>query len=286
MNYNIQEYKSTKFPNLLTELADPPKKLYSIGCDLKDITNPVAVVGSRKPTQYGKDMTYRLAYDLAKVGCTVISGLALGIDSIAHRAVLDAGGKTIAVLANGLDRIYPACHTQLAKEIINNNGAIVSENPKGASTLKYHFLARNRIISGLSLGTIITEATQKSGSLTTARMALEQNRVVMAVPGNATSPLSVGTNNLIRMGASLVSTADDIIEALGLLVTLPTANKKIIADSPDEGMIIKILLDRPRDADELSKMVEFDIAWVNRVLTMLEIKGVVACAGGGKWILR
>lgn len=285
MNYNILEYKYPDYSKLLTEIPDPPKILYGVGRGLTDVTNPVAIVGARKATKYGRDITYQLAYDLAKAGCTIISGLALGIDSMAHKGAIDAGGKTIAVLANGLDRIYPACHTQLAKEIINQGGAIVSENPKGTQTLKHHFLARNRIISGLAVGIIVTEAAQKSGSLTTARFALEQNRAVMSVPGNITSPLSAGANNLIRIGATLVSNSEDVTQTLGFSVA-NISKERAMADNPEEAMVIKLLIDQARDVDELSQLLESDITLVNNILTMLEIKGVVSCIGGGKWALR
>ena len=190
-----------KYPKLLKEIYDPPKCLYTIG-NIEIFNNlSIAIVGCRDATDYGRKATKYFAYNLAKENVTIISGLAKGIDSFAHIGTLQAKGKTIAVVGNGLDIIYPKENEQLAKEIIKNGGAIISEYPIGTQPKKEHFPARNRIISGLSTGVIVVEAKEKSGALITADFAVEQGRNVYAVPGNINSLNSVGTNNLIKDGA-------------------------------------------------------------------------------------
>jgi DNA processing protein len=201
------------FPTQLREISSSPKELFVLG-ELP--TRPaIAIVGSRKPTAYGKEVTYQLAFELARAGIVIISGLALGLDTIAHQAALDAGGQTVAVLAHGLDQIYPSSNRNLALDILKHRGALVSDYPVKTPSLPQHFAARNRIISGLSLGTIVTEAASSSGSLITANFALDQNRVVMAVPGNITSLASAGPNNLLRAGAVPVTSASDVLAAIG-----------------------------------------------------------------------
>lgn len=205
--------ESKEYPEQLREIYDAPLKLYILG-NKEILKKPgIAIVGSRKATEYGKKVALQFSKDLSKSGINIISGLALGIDTCAHLGTLypDNIGKTIAVLGSGLDEIYPKQNIELAKQIINCGGCIISEYPLGTKPEKLHFPQRNRIISGLSKGILIIEASEKSGSLITADFALEQGREVFAVPGNISSPTSVGTNNLIKQGAKLVTSYEDIL---------------------------------------------------------------------------
>ncbi len=208
--------KNKRFEGLtsLDQLAQPVASLFYSGDFIPLLDKPrIAIVGSRKLSQYGREVTYKLAYDLAKQGIVIVSGLALGIDSVAHRAALDAGGQTIAVLPSGLDNIYPSSHKDLGIEIVSKGGALVTEYPENRGTpLKYQFIARNRIIAALSQGILITEAASKSGSLHTANFGLELGLDIFAVPGNITSSNSEGTNKLIKDGAALITSAQDIVE--------------------------------------------------------------------------
>lgn len=275
---------SKVYPALLSEIANPPQKLYYLG-NLPGEHPCVGIVGSRKATAYGKEGTHRLAYDLASCGITIISGLALGIDSIAHQAALEAGGKTIGVLACGLNEIYPASNRDLAKRILAKGGALLSEHPVGTPPLKHHFPARNRIISGLSLAVIITEAAAESGSLITGGFALEQDRLVMAVPGNITSASSAGTNNLLKAGAMAVTEARDVLTALDLEV--PELKAKIAKPaSKEEAVILELLAEEITDAEELIGKSGWDTAKFNQVITLMEISGKVRNLGAGKWISR
>lgn len=202
-----------QYPALLKELWPQPPRLSYRGGVIPEDRAAVAIVGTRTPSYYGIAMAEQLAADLAGAGITIISGLARGIDSVAHRAALQAGGRTIAVLGSGLDRIYPPEHAALA-EAIARQGAVLSEFPPATEALPRHFPQRNRLISGLSLGVIVVEATERSGSLITAEWAAEQNRLVFAVPGNVLSASFRGTHQLIRDGAILIERAQDVLEAL------------------------------------------------------------------------
>ncbi|MEX0668593.1 MAG: DNA-processing protein DprA [Candidatus Saccharimonadales bacterium] len=204
---------SSNYPKLLKEIATPPKQLYIKGSLRNDIPL-IAVIGSRKHSSYGQKMAEELSRELVAAGFGIVSGLAYGIDAVSHRATLDAGGYTVAVMAGGLDKAQPRGNQGLADQIIEGSGAHVSEHPPNIELTPKHFAIRNRIISGLSIATIVIEAGESSGSLITAKFALEQNRQVMAVPGAADSPSSQGTNNLIREGAALVTNIDDVLEVL------------------------------------------------------------------------
>ncbi|MEX0748519.1 MAG: DNA-processing protein DprA [Candidatus Saccharimonadales bacterium] len=274
--------RSSAYPQLLREIAHPPKQLYVCG-ELRTDLPLVAIVGTRKPTRYGREITARLSGDLAQTGIGIVSGLALGCDAIAHRAALEAGGYTIAIMACGLDRLYPATNRQLGIRILRQKGVIISEYDSGMPPLKQNFAVRNRIISGLTLGVVITEAAERSGSLITATFALEQNREVMAVPGNITSPLSAGTNNLIKAGATPVTSAGDILTALDLATT---ANPSLApsGSSPDEAAVLALLAEGVSDGDELLQRLEWEPARFNQVITLLELSGKVRSLGGGKWI--
>lgn len=280
----IQEIKQNNkdFPELLSQIYDGPKKIFVRG-NLPNLPM-VAVVGTRKPTTYGRQVTYRICYDLAKSGITIVSGLALGIDSIAHQAALDGGGTTVAVLGHGLDKIYPASHSRLAEAIVKSNGALISEYKDGTPPLKHHFPARNRIISGLSLMTLVTEADAKSGSLITANYALEQNRAIAAIPGPITSLRSAGPNNLIKNGAIAITSAVDVLTALEL--ERPAAKAMIIkADSPQEQSIIKLLQNGVNNFDELVESTDIAPDRLASIISLMEITGKVRNLGAGHWVL-
>ena len=245
----------------------------------------VTVVGSRKVSAYGKSVTSSLAGELASAGIVIISGLALGVDSLAHKSALDASGLTIAVLPSGLDRVYPASHQSLARQIIEQGGALVTEYPEGTDPYPSNFIARNRIASGLGDVLLITEAAEKSGTLHTANFALEQGKPVLAVPGNITSPTSVGTNNLIKSGATPVTSARDVFHALGLDV----AQKKREAPrsgNPNEQILLDLLFSGIDDGAELLSSSRLEVSLFNQTLTMLEIRGQIRPLGNNRWALQ
>jgi len=283
-NLTIQE---DGYPAVLRDLSSPPKELFYLGAEPSTwLTKPrVAIVGSRGVSPYGQQVTARLSRELAEHGVVVISGLALGVDGIAHQACLEAGGTTVAVIANGLDKIYPASHTQLAQRILEAGGTILSEYPVGTPSFKTNFIARNRIVAGLSQGVLITEATEKSGTLHTARFALEQGIEVLAVPGNITSPNSVGANNLIRTGAVPVTSVEDILEAIGA-EHLPVEPERRRGDTAEEEVVLSLLYDGLTDGHELLVASKLDPVAFNQALTMLEISGKVRALGNNHWSLK
>jgi DNA processing protein len=265
-------------------LAKPLKSLWYIGKLPESRMTSVAIVGTRKPTPYGRELTYNLSYSLAKRGGVIISGLALGIDGIAHQAALDAGGTTIAVLPTSLTRIHPQRHRDLAKNIIDSGGAIITEYSPDDGVFKANFLARNRIVAAMSDGVLITEAAARSGTLATAAFALEQGKPVMAVPGNVTSVMSAGCNKLIKQGARLVTEAEDIYDELGLS---PTAQRTLgLAASDEEAIIMKLLNIGVRDGDELQKQSGLEPALFSQTLTMLEIDDKIRALGANQWGMK
>lgn len=245
----------------------------------------IAVVGSRRPTAYGREVTYKLAYDLASAGVTVVSGLAYGLDGVAHQAALDAGGLTIAVLAHGLDKIYPSANRGLGEQILAHGGALISEYPVATPALKQHFVARNRLVSGLSSAVIVTEADASSGTLLTANFALQQNRVVMAVPGNITSPKSAGPNNLLRSGAVPVTSAEDVLAALEL-ESPALAAAPVKADSKEEAQILDLLRSGITTNQALLDHSGLAAAKFAHIISLMEITGKVRNLGAGQWVAR
>lgn len=269
----------------LSTLSKPPKNMFFIG-SLPEVRHPtVAIVGTRKPSTYGKEVTHRLAYDLAKYGTIIVSGLALGTDGIAHRGALDAGGVTLAVLANSVDTIYPKSHQTLGQQIIQQGGAILSEYEPPTSPRSFQFLARNRIISGLSDAIIITEAAIRSGTLSTATHALEQGREVFVVPGNITSPLSAGCNALLKQGAHPITCAEDVLETIApeLLTAQPVLP---LGNTPEEMNIIQLLQSGVRDGDELQALSTLDASLFSQTITIMELQGAIRALGGNQWTLR
>ena len=279
------------YPAPLEEIPDPPSLLYLRGDYVATDPLAIAIVGSRRCTPYGMRVAERLAASLARVGITVVSGLARGIDAAAHRGALKAGGRTIAVLANGLSDIYPPEHLDLAREV-SEAGAIVSEMPMRQGPLAGLFPQRNRIISGLSLGVVVVEATPRSGSLSTARHAMEQNRDVFAVPGPVDSLPSQGCHRLIRDGARLVETVDDIIEELGPLMkevrSSPTApavrHPAELALSDLERSILNRLDDTPQAVDVLIAKTGMTAAQVMATLSVLEMRRLVRRLPGHQFV--
>ncbi len=275
------------YPLLLSEISDPPYLLYVMG-SLKSLTNPsLAVVGSRKSSHYGHSVVEMLVPQLTQHTVTIISGLALGIDALAHKTTLEAGGATVAIIGSGLDRIYPSVHQKLAQNIVDAGGAVVSEYFLGTPPLKQHFPARNRLISGVSRGVLVVECDIESGAMITARCALDQNREVFAIPGSIVSPFSRGPNALIRLGAHPVTEAKDIIEELDL-AWLPGEVQTIpaVALSDHEQKIFEVLSHEPIHIDVLVEQIGLDTADINASLLFLEMKGMVKNVGAAHYIRR
>jgi len=276
------------YPSLLKEIYAPPPILYYRGTLPKKEDFLLAVVGTRKFSAYGKQVAQSLVASLAQSGITIVSGLALGIDALAHEAALNASGKTIGVLGCSVEKwnIYPRTNQFLAEKMIQEGGCVISEHPLGTPPLKPHFPRRNRLISGLSLGTLIIEAPQKSGALLTAKHALEQDREVFAVPGNITVANSDGTNNLIKMGAHTVTQANDVLDVLNLQeATSFLSASEIVPDTREEASLMEHLSREPIHVDELTRATDLSISAINATLTLMEMKGKVRHMGGMNYVL-
>lgn len=282
---NSLKLNSPQYPEILKQIPDPPKQLYVMG-DLQGLlARPrLCVVGSRRVSVYGRQVTGRLVREAAAQGIVIVSGLAFGVDAIAHQATLEAGGHTIAVLPCGLDKVYPVSHSALAQRILESGGALVSEYPEGTTPRLWSFTARNRIVSGLSDAVLITEAAAKSGTMHTANFALEQGKTVMAVPGNITSALSEGTNNLIKSGAAPVTSVADISVALGVEAGHQT--ELPLGANEQESALLELLASGVTDSSELLRRSELPPAIFNTTLTMLEISGRIRPLGAGHWTIR
>jgi DNA processing protein len=274
--------KNSQFPDTLRHIDVPPKQLYVLG-DLPVDAHMVAIVGTRKCTPYGERVAYELGRDLAAAGVVVVSGLALGIDGVAHRGAIDAGGRTVAVLAHGLDQIYPLKHRPLAKDILRTGGALVSEYDLKMPPLRHQFVERNRIIAGLCPITVVVEAPVNSGASITAQHAFAANRQVMAVPGNITSLVSAVPNNLIRDGAQAVTSAADIITALGFVAR---ESVPVPARSPEEAKIIELLGTGTGTSQDLIERSGLDAAKFANIISLMEITGKVRNLGAGQWVRR
>lgn len=274
------------YPPRLREIPDPPPVLYVKGELTEEDAWAVAVVGTRTPRPYGRAVAQDLAAGLAASGLTVVSGLARGIDSLAHEAALETGGRTIAVLGSGIDRIYPPEHRSLARRI-EGSGAVVTEFPPGTAPEASHFPRRNRIISGISLGTVVVEAGDRSGALITADYALEQGREVFAVPGSVRSPKSRGTNRLIQEGgAKLTVGVSDILEELNLeLVEVDGGPTRLPPRNAAEVAIFGEISEEPLHVDEIGRATGMSIAEVTSALTLMELKGMVRQVGGMHYVV-
>jgi len=280
-----------RFPYLLKKIYDPPAFLWVRGhLPLSDGPDPsISIVGTRRPTEYGKRIALELARELAAIGFTVVSGLAYGIDACAHRGALEAGGRTIAVLGSGVDRIYPSEHARLAQQIMEH-GALVSEFSMGASPEAGNFPRRNRIVSGLSLGSLIVEAFDEGGALITARLALEQNREVFAVPGPVTSKASAGAHRLIQEGyAKLVQSIDDILDELDVNLPSNLIRKETTIDLtqllPEEQALCRAMNTEARHIDRICSESGLDPSTALAHLLSLEFKGVVRQLAGMQFFL-
>ena len=290
MGYSALTIEDKRYPKYLREIFDPPLVLYYAG-KIETLSEPsVSIVGARRPTPYGTAVAERLARDLSEKGLVIVSGLAHGIDSVAHWGALK-GGKTVAVLGSGLERIYPRENRALFEKIVDD-GVVLSEYPLKAAPLKYHFPSRNRIIGGLSIGVIVIEGTRRSGSLITARLALEENREVMAVPGNITSDLSLGPNWLIKGGAKLVNDWKDVVEEFPsplkeeILSKENKKQKKPPSLSREEKEIYDSLShDTLMSVDDLVERSNFSVSEILGILLSLEFKDLVA-QRPGKFYLR
>lgn len=276
----------TGFPQRLAQIPDPPKQLFVIGDNFQELLKKpcLAIVGSRKVSVYGRSVTAHLGEEVARAGVVIISGLAIGLDGLAHQAALNANMPTIAVLPCGIGSIYPSTHHHLAKQILNNGGALVSEYAPGTAPHQGSFIARNRLISGLSDAVLIPEAAEKSGSLHTANFALEQGRDVLAVPGNITGPTSSGTNNLIKTGAITVTCAADILLIMKI-DQKALANIEVSAANAEEYVLIKLLQDGVSDSSALLAQSQLSPSLFNQTLTMLEITGRIRSLGASHWTL-
>lgn len=275
-------------PAVLKQIPSPPKQIFHTGHSLGELLKypRVAIVGSRNISAYGKQITNRLTTDLAERGIVIVSGLAFGVDSVAHRAALAAKGTTIAVLPSPLDNILPTAHRQLAQNILDQGGALVSEYANNSEMFKTNFVARNRLVAGLANAVLITEAVEKSGSLHTARFALEQGKDVLAVPGNITSSTSAGTNNLIKAGAQPVTSYLDVLRALGLVEGIKARKHTPKGRNPQEQALIDLLSRGVSDGEQLRQQSGLDVATFGQVLTMLEISGKIHSLGANQWTLQ
>ena len=283
MKINTVRPQDNEFTHQLSAIAKPPLILYYRGTLPKKAIKSVAIVGSRRPTPYGKIITEKLVQELAKYGVIIVSGLALGIDSVAHRSALKHNTPTIAVMGRGLSKTYPASHHSLAENIIKAGGALISTYQPDTPAYPSNFLERNRIVSGLAKIVIVTEAAARSGTLNTSTHAIEQGKDVFAVPGNITSPMSAGCNRLIRQGAQPLIDVSDVISTLG--IQKPSAQP---AGAPKrtnklEQTILDLLIELPSHTNTLTNHINTDPSRIFSALSTLEIEGIIRSDDKGDW---
>ncbi|HPD98722.1 MAG TPA: DNA-processing protein DprA [Candidatus Saccharibacteria bacterium] len=281
----ILSEKNQSYPSQLSRLHTPPKQLYIESHNWPEIlTMPMlAVVGSRKPSPYGVSNTTQIVREVASKNICIVSGLALGTDSIAHKAALEVGGRTIAVLPSGLENVYPASHRNLAKDIVASGGALISEyTPKTNASYKGNFIQRNRIIAGLSNLIFIPEAAIKSGSLHTAQFAIDSGIDICAMPGHITNPLAAGCHNLIRSGAAIITGADDILNMLGISASERTMP---MAANESEKTLLDLIARGVHEAEILLDTSKLPVQTFHQTLTMLEITGKIKPGGANSWFL-
>ncbi len=287
-NIHLLTFKDPSFPKLLLEIPKCPPLIYYKGKMDENDELCIAVVGTRMITNYGRVVTPQIVEPLVDAGAIIVSGMAYGVDSAAHEIAVKNNRRTIAVLGGGLDEksLYPKQHALLAQQILDTGGALISEYPIGTPNFKQNFVARNRIISGLSVATLVIECDLKSGTLITAGHALDQNRQVYAVPGPIYSPQSQGPNNLIKMGAKPVTSAGDILDDLNLK-TLPEqqTTQNLFGDSKEESALLKLLAFEPIAVNELIKQSALPASAVSSALTFLEMKGKIKNLGGQQYVL-
>lgn len=281
----VLTWDSDDYPINLRNIHDPPPVIYVKGDLLPEDDWAVAVVGTRRASVYGKEAARHLATDLAHNGVTVVSGLAAGIDAVAHQAALDAGGRTLAVLGSGVDIVYPEQNRRLAEQLIGQ-GALVSEYPLGTRPERSNFPPRNRLISGLSLGTVVVEAGARSGALITADFAAEQGREVFAVPGSIFQRSCEGTNRLIQDGAKPVLAVNDVLEELNLSqITQQAEVRATVPTTPTERAVLDLLSAEPTHVDELGRAAELPAPTVSSTLALLELKGLARQVGSMSYVL-
>lgn len=284
MKVNCLKRDASDYPVQLAQIYDPPESIYWLGTDPSQwLKRPrLAVVGSRKPTIYGRQVARNLTGQMAEAGIVIISGLAFGIDSIAHQTALDNSGLTVAVLPGPLDTIYPAGHRQLAEQIIKNGGTLISEYPLGSDIRKHNFIARNRIIAGLADALLIPQAAAHSGSLHTANFALEQGKTVMAVPGDVTVDTSAGSNKLLKSGATLVTDADDIFSAMGIS-RRAEQSRQLFKGSPAQRKLFNLINHGVSEPESLAAECGLSVTELASALSLLEIGGYIH-ASAGRWL--
>lgn len=282
MKINSISTKEAGFPKKLGQIPNAPSQIYYQGKLPDPKLLHVAIIGSRKPTAYGRATTAQLASQLAKRGVVIVSGLAFGVDSIAHQETLAASGVTLAVIPSDLNHIYPRSHDKLAQRIINNHGAIISEEKDKPTLAAWDFLARNRLVSGLVDIVIVTEAALRSGTMSTVSHALAQGREVYALPGHINSPLSAGCNQLIADGAAPIVDIDQFVEQV-----CPSDTKKqtSFAFSPQEKVILNLIQDGVNDGEQLLNQSNLSPQTYNQTMTMLELNGQIHALGANKWRL-
>jgi len=279
----------SEYPEDLVNIYSPPILLYVKGKLLEQDRNAVAIVGSRRASYYGLSIAEELAYKLASMGVTIVSGMARGIDTASHRGALKAGGRTIAVLGSGLANIYPPENVKLSERIAKK-GAVITEFPMNVAPHKQNFPKRNRIISGLSLGVVVVEAAKRSGSLITADLALEQGREVFAIPGRVKSTTSIGTHNLIKQGAKLVANVEDILEELNLNLSFKENlleqknNKQVSILKKEEKKVFSFLTDEPFYLDKLADITNISVSKLSGILLRLQIKGLIKEFPGKRYL--
>ena len=289
---NLNKYKvkaipcnSLDYPQRLKEIHDYPPVIYIRGTLLPEDECCIAVVGTRRPSAYGRQVAEEIVSDLSRNGITIVSGLAKGIDSVAHHSALEAGGRSIAIFGCGLDIVYPSENAELARRIMQR-GALISEYPLGTRPKADNFPRRNRIMSGLSLGVLVVEAGDTSGAIITAHLAVEQNREVFAIPGSVLSPASRGTNHLIQEGAKLVRDYTDILEELNLTtVARQIEMREVLPSSDTEQLLMKQLGAEPTHIDEVCHSSGLPVSTVSSTLAMMELKGLVKQVGPMNYVL-
>jgi len=282
----IIKKSSRDYPKILKEIHNAPKQLYVRGNLPKDHSLNFAIVGTRAASEYGRTLAFKIAKELAELGFNIVSGLALGIDTQAHLGALEGKGKTTAVMGSAIDdnSIYPSENLNLVKKIISSGGAVISEYEPGTKSEIWFFPERNRIISGLSRGVLVVEAPEKSGALITARAALEQNREVFAIPGSIFSKNSFGANNLIKSGAKMVTTVNDILEELNLTnlkVEKRSEEKENLTEK--EKIILNIIEKEPIHIDKICEASKIAVSQTLSIVSLLEIRGIIKNIGGGKF---
>lgn len=282
LKIDFMTINDSNYPTNLVDLGNAPSVLYVKGKIKTKDTNAIAIVGTRKMTSYGREVTENFAGELVRLGITIVSGLARGIDTVAHKSALAAGGRTIAVIGRGLDEIYPLENTNLAEKIAGGHGAVISEYPLGYPVLRNNFASRNRIISGFSKAVLVVEGAKKSGTLLTASSAAEQGRQVFAVPGQITSPMSAAPHFLIENGAKIAFSVKDILDELDLQLKVDKEEiEKVLPSSKDEEKLLEILENEPLHLDELARISTLEVKEVSARLTIMEIKGLVKDLGKG-----